>query len=259
MFATQGLPGCYLWSQQKKSWTKSATFQLHAKHPFHWMLTIFILLHSFPATRPCKGVPERGTLMTKLPYDFMTQSYGSVSWQSYGDSVQCGHLSPSRGGSCPPLLLRRPWQFPRAGAAHSQPKMPGLVSCSCTHATAGYCTQRSAFCAPHTKYLRPWNTLFLKLLWKKSALTTTPLFKGFSIKNTIVYVHILPPQLSSHDNHKIIWWFPVNLEWQIRFLYVNTGYRGESQVINFSLCIYLPAVWQIEKELENYPCGSSYM
>lgn len=104
---TQGLSRYYLWSQQKKSWTRSATFQLHGKHPFHLLLTIFILLQSFAAPRPCKGMPGV-ILMTKLLYDFMTQSYGRISWQSNGHSIQCGHLSPSRGSSWHLLLLRRP-------------------------------------------------------------------------------------------------------------------------------------------------------
>lgn len=84
--------------ESKKPCTRSAMFQLHKKHLFHLILSsscirgnskwLFALhcLHSAPQL-PCYQHLQRSTrralirysLMTKLPYSFMTKSYDRVS------------------------------------------------------------------------------------------------------------------------------------------------------------------------------------
>lgn len=89
------------------------------------------LLHTAPQL-PCSRSLQRSarralirdSLMTKLPYSFMTTSYDSILWQSYGNNFQCGHLSPSRGGWAINGLMQPSRRAAPSTSRCCQPRMP---------------------------------------------------------------------------------------------------------------------------------------
>lgn len=154
--------------------TRSATFQLHGKHLFHLILSsscirgnskwLFAAHFFYTAPQlPCyhslqRGARRaliRGSLMTKLPYSFMTKSYDRVS----DDKVVETTFSVA---ICHPLEVaeqQKDWCSPAVGLL--PPPLPAdrqgcqvLSPSPATYVIAGHHTQGSAFQTPHNKYLR---------------------------------------------------------------------------------------------------------
>lgn len=179
MSAKQGPSRGYLWSQQKKLWTRSAISQLHEK--FHLMLTISILLHSFPEPAPAKECQNQRLLW---------QSWHLTSWltpmAASHDKVVVTAFSVA---ICHPLEVAPATPCSQEGPGSSQGQELLIHGQKSQVWSAGPAptplkgiVHRDLPCMLHTANTwDPWNTLFLNLLWKKSALA--PLFKGLSIKN----------------------------------------------------------------------------